>query len=89
MTADMKEGKEDRPVRCPHGWINVVDCEPCQTRQKYDALLYAVARKFPGESRHETALRYIQSAESAVSAGDTATDGHNAISTPKKVHNTE
>lgn len=29
----------------------------------YDELLYAVARKFPGESRHETALRYIREAE--------------------------
>lgn len=26
---------------------------------KYNELLYAVARKFPNESRHETALRYI------------------------------
>lgn len=31
---------------------------------KYNELLYAVARKFPGESRHETALRYIRNAES-------------------------
>lgn len=30
----------------------------------YHELLYAVARKFPGESRHQTALRYIQEAES-------------------------
>ena len=29
----------------------------------YNELLYAVARKFPGESRHETALRYIRQAE--------------------------
>ena len=29
----------------------------------YGQLLYAVARKFPGESRHETALRYIREAE--------------------------
>lgn len=31
---------------------------------KYDELIYAVCRKFPNESRHETALRYIKSAES-------------------------
>jgi hypothetical protein len=31
---------------------------------KYLELLYAVERKFPGESRHETALRYIREAES-------------------------
>lgn len=29
----------------------------------YEKLLYAVARKFPGESRFDTALRYIQEAE--------------------------
>jgi len=31
---------------------------------KYEELLMAVARKFPNESRHETALRYITEAES-------------------------
>ncbi len=30
---------------------------------KYYELLYAVAQKFPGESRHETALRYIRMVE--------------------------
>lgn len=30
---------------------------------KYHELLWAVARKFPGETRHETALRYIREAE--------------------------
>lgn len=30
---------------------------------KYWELIYAVASKFPGESRHETALRYIQESE--------------------------
>jgi hypothetical protein len=35
---------------------------------KYQELIMAVARKFPGESRHETALRYIQRAESADSS---------------------
>lgn len=32
----------------------------------YHELLYAVARKFPGESRHETALRYIRDTEERV-----------------------
>lgn len=31
----------------------------------YQELLYAVGRKYPGESRHQTALRYIQNAENA------------------------
>lgn len=30
---------------------------------KYDELLMAVQRKFPGETRHETALKYIRDAE--------------------------
>jgi len=30
----------------------------------YEQLLMAIARKYPGESRHETALKYIQRAES-------------------------
>ena len=30
---------------------------------KYSELLYSVARKFRGETRHETALRYIRAAE--------------------------
>ena len=32
---------------------------------KYTELLYAVAQKFVGESRHETALRYIREREIA------------------------
>jgi hypothetical protein len=36
----------------------------------YEELLYAVARKFPGETRHQTALRYINNAETvSVSSG--------------------
>ena len=30
-----------------------------EIRDKYYELLYAVATKWPGENRHETALRYI------------------------------
>jgi len=32
-------------------------------KNKYEELLMAVQRKFPDESRHETALRYINQAE--------------------------
>lgn len=32
-------------------------------REKYNELIMAVERKFPGESRHGTALRYIREAE--------------------------
>lgn len=38
-----------------------------ETQRLYNELLMAVERKFPGESRHETALRYIKEAEARVS----------------------
>jgi hypothetical protein len=33
------------------------------TDEKYNELLFAVGNKYPGETRHETALRYIRQAE--------------------------
>jgi hypothetical protein len=39
---------------------------------RYDELIYAVARKFPGETRHETALRYIRQAEANANSGSPA-----------------
>lgn len=38
-----------------------------ELRQRYYELLYAVACKYPGESRHATALRYIQEREASIS----------------------
>ncbi|TSA51862.1 MAG: hypothetical protein D4R44_06885 [Actinobacteria bacterium] len=32
-------------------------------QKKYDELILAVGKKYPNESRHETALRYIRQAE--------------------------
>jgi len=32
--------------------------------EQYNELLMGVCRKYPGESRHDTALRYIRQAES-------------------------
>ena len=49
--------------------------EPAQAQvsdpfaDKYHELLLAVAKKFPGESRHETALRYIREREAASNSG--------------------
>lgn len=34
-----------------------------RVRGLYNELLFAVGRKYPGETRHQTALRYIQQAE--------------------------
>lgn len=40
------------------------DAGPLPTSARlYYELLYAVSRKYPGETRHETALRYIREAE--------------------------
>lgn len=36
---------------------------PSAVEAKYNELLLAVQRKFPDETRHETALRYIKTAE--------------------------
>lgn len=36
-------------------------------RTLYYELIMAVARKYPGETRHQTALRYIQRAETTTS----------------------
>jgi hypothetical protein len=37
--------------------------ELARLRALYEQLLYAVGNKYPGETRHQTALRYIQQAE--------------------------
>lgn len=36
----------------------------CQIEELYDQLIFAVGNKYPDESRHQTALRYIKNAES-------------------------
>lgn len=35
-------------------------------QEKYNELLFAVANKYPNESRHETALRYIKEREARI-----------------------
>jgi hypothetical protein len=37
-----------------------------ELEKKYYELLYAVGKKYPNESRHETALRYIKEREERV-----------------------
>ena len=39
-----------------------------------DELIYAVERKFPGETRFETALRYIREAEAKTAEGPTSSN---------------
>ena len=40
-----------------------VECENKEPRDKYEDLIYQVATKFPNETRHETARRYITERE--------------------------
>jgi len=40
-----------------------------EIREKYNELLLAVASKFPGETRHQTALRYIMESEARLGTG--------------------
>ena len=41
-----------------------LESEIAELRKDYMELIYAVATKYPNETRHETALRYIQEYES-------------------------
>ncbi len=43
--------------------------KPSNKEMQLSQLIYAVSRKFPGESRFETALRYIREAEEAATGG--------------------
>ena len=49
------------------GAITQIDNMHAGVLRKYEELLYAVGRKYEGESRHETALRYIRERENVVS----------------------
>ena len=50
-------------------WTAMYDAAPAPEEggiaAKYNELIMAVARKFPDQTRHQTALRYIQQAEAA------------------------
>lgn len=48
----------------PFGW-----CWSCWNSHRYHELIYAVARAFPGETRHQTALRYIRETEANCHGG--------------------
>jgi hypothetical protein len=46
----------------------------------HNELIFAVARKFPCETRHETALRYIRQAESVATSGPVSKNPDTAYS---------
>ena len=50
----------------------------------YMELLYAIGKKHHGESRHETALRYIQQAESPRASDSQACDASPSAGTPEE-----
>ena len=53
-------GRQDAKVSTPSASHNTgMDA----ISQQYYELLYSVEQKFPNETRHQTALRYIQQAE--------------------------
>lgn len=59
-------GKGIRRAELPPRLRDCISPSPCSASdvsELYNELLYAVAQKFPGESRHETALRYIRERE--------------------------
>lgn len=43
--------------------LRSAEAELAEARKLYQELLFAVERKWPGESRHQTALRYIRERE--------------------------
>lgn len=49
--------------------------DPSDDAELYRELISAVERKFPGETRHQTALRYIREAEERVAEGECKKDG--------------
>lgn len=46
----------------------ILESDYRQLAAKYDELLSAVGQKWPNETRHETALRYIRAAKSMANA---------------------
>jgi len=48
---------------------------PASDKGDYNELILAVSRKFPGETRHQTALRYIQQAESGADGSVSGSQG--------------
>ena len=60
----IRDGEGGKPVaRLVGELLREKDAEIARLNAEYNKLIMAVARKYPGETRHETALRYIHEAE--------------------------
>ncbi len=73
---------QSRVIRELRATITALQSENERLRERvarYDELLLAVANKYPAETRHETALRYIRSKESMSGVAQSAQ--------PKETHN--
>lgn len=63
MIPDFTKIKSFRIIREPEDSENSEYESLEEIKQKYHELLYAVAKKYAGETRHQTALRYIKECE--------------------------
>jgi hypothetical protein len=63
---DMIEPSDTERAELPdttYKYLSELEAENNQLQKRYNELIMGVATKHPGESRHETALRYIQNTE--------------------------
>ena len=67
IRADLVKSQQDEIVRQQE--------ELSRLREAYNELLYSVSTKYPDESRHETALRYIRQAEQRTDTACAALEG--------------
>lgn len=63
-----------RDVTALVGEIEQLQQQNAELKEKYHELLFGVAQKFPDESRHQTALRYIQQREAEAVSGEGCAD---------------
>ena len=63
-------GTGKAPYTDPH--LDIAQPADAREAKLYDELLYAVCTKCPGETRHQTALRYIRQAEAPTGEVDQA-----------------
>jgi hypothetical protein len=55
--------RKDEELKTLRARVVELEAERDRLREAYNELLYAVQTKHPGETRHQTALRYIQWSE--------------------------
>lgn len=72
----LREAAWGKPADCIE-LVAAVELE--QLREKYSELIMAVCARFPDETRHETALRYIRDREALRGAQEVACHDPNAL----------